>query len=85
MAMDTVTIAPASTDDRQVKRRAACDECSTALTWNQLRHISSSDGRVEEAQMLRRTACMFAMPAREHKMHILTAKADGTTEETTTS
>jgi hypothetical protein len=45
----------------------------------------SSYGRVEEAQMLWRTACMLEMHAREHNMHILTAEADGAAEETTAS
>jgi len=34
--MDTVNIAPASMDDRQVKRRAACDECSTTIICAQM-------------------------------------------------
>jgi hypothetical protein len=51
---------------------------------SKVEHICSCDGRVEEAQMLWWAARMLEMPSREHHMHILVAKADGTAEEATT-
>jgi hypothetical protein len=83
MAMDSVIIGLGSVDDRQ-KRRAACDECRMIMLVSNAQRTCSSNGRVEEAQMLRRTANLLEVPDGVNNVYILSAKADGPTEKATT-
>ena len=70
---------------QQVKRRAACDECSKQRIADvnlktPFQTILRSSIRNEEAQMLRWTTGMLTMCPRKHYLRLLAAEADGTAE-----
>lgn len=70
-------------DQCEVKRRAACDECSETFRLAQ-RIEAVADScctRDEEAQMRWRAASMLAMPERKDCVRLQSSEAYGTAQE----
>lgn len=74
------------TSRHNLKTRAACDECSMLDQAPSLEHsIIDAVLRDQKAEMYPRETLLFKMCQRRNYMPLLSPKADGPAEETTTN